>query len=100
MRFRSKIFYLLSAVASAALMLLLAIWLPNLAFVRGIVFSGGFTTSQKWGILVASLEGLRTNFTPFSRSLVVANAVLSGINLSFLVYFLKTRLVLARPHGH
>ena len=99
MRLRSKISYLVLAVVSAALMLLLAIWLPNLSFIEGIVFSNGYSISQKWGILIASLEGLRTNFTPLSRSLIIINSLLSGINLSLLVYFLRQRLMLAGQTG-
>lgn len=91
--------YLFLAIATAALMLLLAIWFPNLSFVKGIIFSSSLNPGQKWGILVASLAALKTNFTPLSRSLVITNALLSGINLSFLVYFLRSRLTLAKSMG-
>lgn len=99
MSLHNKTPYLFLAIATAALMLVLAIWFPNLSFIKGIISSSSLSFGQKWGILVASLAGLKTNFTPLSRSLAIANALLFGINLSFLIYYLRLRLTLARSMG-
>lgn len=99
MSLRNKTLYLSLALAAAALMLIMAIWFPNFSFIKGIIFSSSLSPDQKWGILAASIAALKTNFTPLSRSLVITNALLSGVNLSLLVYFLRLRQTLARSMG-
>lgn len=91
--------YAASAVVIFAGTLLLAIWLPNLQLIGGIITSPTLTLTQKISLLIASLGAIRTNFTPLARFLTTVVAFLFGVNFSMLIYYLRQRLVLEKSLG-
>lgn len=87
--------YLVLAGFSAALLMLAAILLPNASLLAGSMPFG-----EKVLIAWKLLGGFETNFTPLSRAATVLLAVLFGVNISFLVFVLRSRAKsLAAAHG-
>jgi len=70
-------------------MIVIAAWLPNLHLIAKTMTSQSMTVWQKTNLLTALLGSLQTNFTTLSRNLTVVSAVLTGIQLSLLVYYLR-----------
>ncbi len=84
---RPRYFFITTGVAIA--MTVLAAWLPNLRLIAKTITSQTMTVWQKANLLTALLGSLQTNFTPLSRSLTVVSGVLTGIQLSLLIYYLR-----------
>ncbi len=94
---RRPAYFLLAAGVSGAV-LLFAIWLPNLGLI-GNAISGNMSVPDKLMYLWGSLGGLQTNFTVLSRWLTIATAVLVGINVSVVTYYLRQRVAVQRSAG-
>ncbi len=95
----SRFWYQVTAVVVSGTVLLFAIWLPNWSFVTQTIISKLYTSQQKFLLLLSSLGALETNFTTLSRTLTIIVALLFGINIAFLVYYLKKRIKLQRSAG-
>ncbi len=90
--------YAIIAIAATLLFLLVASWLPNRALLRYILGSGAFSLADKLSFLF-SLKGLTINATKLSLSLLISTAILFGINIALLSYYLKKRASLERAAG-
>lgn len=88
-----------SGLAAGALLLAIAIWLPNLSFVEGTLAAPQFSPGTKIAILWSSLAALGTDFTPLSRDLTIALAVLFAIDVALLVFYVRTRIAFDRSAG-
>lgn len=81
------------------LLFLLAIWLPNLSFVKEIITSQFFSISEKASILWGSLKAFQTNFRPFGRITLVTVSLLFGFNMSLFIFYLRQRIRLQKEAG-
>jgi hypothetical protein len=91
--------YIGLALGVALSVLALAIWLPNLSFIWRTIVSSSLAFGQKVSILGSSFGALQTNFSFVSRTLTISVALLFGINVSFLVFYLRHRMRLQRSAG-
>ncbi len=91
--------YILLAFVVVALIMLLAVWLPNLGLVWDTVLSTSLSFGQKLSLLGATLGGFITNFTPLARVTTVLIAVLFGVHVSMVTYYLVNRITLQRSAG-
>ncbi len=91
--------YFLLALIFGFLILVLAIWLPNFSFLKYVSNSDIYTFSDKFNIFKESFGLLNSNFTFLNRILTVIIAIVSGINLSMLVYYVKNKIRMARSAG-
>jgi hypothetical protein len=91
--------YIVLGVLTAFFFLLLAIWLPNLRFLREILSSEIFSFSTRMEILLGSFGFLGTNFTAVTRWLTIAIVTLTGINVAMLVFYLRRRIGLENAAG-
>ncbi len=91
--------YITLSIVIFALVLLFAIWLPNLSFIWNIIVSETLSVTQKSGILISSLGALGTNFTPLSRLLTILVAFLFSINISLFTFYFKRKIVLGKTVG-
>lgn len=91
--------YWLLGVAVFAVTLAFAIWLPNLSFLRHTAVSSDYTVFQKFSLFFTSLGALDTNFTPLSRTLTVAVAILFAINVVLALSYFKKKMALQRSAG-
>lgn len=89
--FRKPLYVILALVTSAAVFVF-AVWLPNLPLIVEIMGHSGISFSQKFDLPISLLGSIVTNFTPISASYTIAIAVLFGVNLSMVVYFLRRRI--------
>jgi hypothetical protein len=95
----SRLSYIILAIIAALLFFLLAIWLPNLSFLKHIAVSDTYSFSSKITIFWSSLGFIETNFTTVTRILTIIVIFLSGVNISLLGYYLKNRIKLERAVG-
>ncbi len=91
--------YGILALVIAIIMLVFAIWLPNLSFMRSIIISPVFSISQKIGILLGSLKAFETNLTLLSQVNTLILSLLFGVNMSLVVYYLNQRIHLQKSAG-
>ena len=96
--FRRPTDTLLALVASLAIFTF-AVWLPNIRLIATVVSSADTSFSQKLGIPISLLGSITTNFTLLSASYTIAIAILFGINLAMIVFFLKRRITEVRQSG-
>ena len=99
----SKVFgrpsYTLLALTVSLIMFTLAVWLPNLGLIKEVVSSPEVDFSQKLDIPISLLGSIFTNFSLLSASYTIAIAILFGINLSMIIYFLKRKVSDVKQSG-
>lgn len=76
-----------------------AAWLPNIRLIITIVDSSDVSFSQKLGIPISLLGSIATNFTTLSASYTIAIALLFGVNVAMIVYFLKRKISEVKQSG-
>ena len=87
--------YIALAASVALVVLLLAIWYPNLRLIAGVAFSDA-TLAQKIELPLSLLGAIGTNFTPVAAAYTIAISVLFGIYCAMLVYSFRRRVKAAR----
>jgi hypothetical protein len=89
--FRKPAYVVLALFVSASVFVF-AVWLPNIRLVAGIVSSPDIPLSSKFELPLSLLGSIATNFTLFSASYTIAIAILFGIYVAMISYFLKRRI--------
>lgn len=87
----SNILYIVLASTLALLAFVLAVWLPNLGLITEILTTSSAPLAAKLKIAASLLGGIGTNFSILSASYTIAIAILFGVNVAMVVYFLKKR---------
>lgn len=96
--FRKPQYALLALITSAAIFAF-AVWLPNLPLIVQIMGHSGIPFSQKLDLPISLLGSIVTNFTWLSASYTIAIAILFGMNIAMMVYFLRRRVDEVRQAG-
>lgn len=91
--------YALLALTTSAVIFAFAVWLPNLSLIVKVMGHPGVPFSQKFDLPISLLGSIVTNFTVLSASYTIAIAILFGINLAMIVYFLRRKIVEVRQSG-
>ena len=91
--------YMLLALATSAIVFAFAVWLPNLSLIVEVMGHSEASFSQKLDLPISLLGSITTNFTLLSASYTIAIAVLFGINLAMIVYFLRHRIAEVQQSG-
>lgn len=91
--------YALLACATSAAVFMFAVWLPNIPLIVRVMGHPGIPLSQKLDLPISLLGSIATNFTLISASYTIAIAVLFGINLAMIVYFLRRKIAGVRQNG-
>jgi hypothetical protein len=89
--FRKPVYVVIALVVSVSVFVL-AVWLPNIRLVAGIVSSPDVPFLSKLELPLSLLGSIATNFTVLSASYTIAIAVLFGVNLAMVMYFLKRKI--------
>ena len=76
-----------------------AVWLPNLSLIVNIMGHSGIPFSQKIDLPISLLGSIATNFTLLSASYTIIIAILFGINLAMIIYFLRHRITDVKQSG-
>ncbi|MDP3956268.1 MAG: hypothetical protein Q8Q18_03440 [bacterium] len=96
--FRKSIYTLLAFGTSVAVFAF-AVWLPNISLIVKIMGHSGIPFSEKLGLPISLLGSIATNFTLLSASYTIAIAILFGINLAMIIYFLRRRIANVEQSG-
>lgn len=91
--------YAVLALLTAIIVLVLALWLPNLALVRDIAFSGAVPLDAKLRVLLGLIGSIATNYTPFVAAALVLASLLFGINVSLFLRGIGARWTASRVGG-
>lgn len=84
--------YVIFALITSAVVFAFAVWLPNLPLIVRVMGHPGASFSQKLDLPISLLGSIATNFFLLSASHTIAIAILFGINVSMIVYFLRRRV--------
>ena len=94
-----KSLYTLLALFTSAMVFMFAVWLPNLPLIVKVMGHSEIPLSQKFDLPISLLGSIITNFTLFSASYTIAIAILFGVNLAMIVYFLRRRITEVQQNG-
>jgi len=86
-----NVHYVTLAGMVAFAVFIFSVWLPNLKLVFQIATSSTASIPDKFNILASLLGSIGTNFSLFSASYTIAIAILFGINVAMIVYYVKQR---------
>lgn len=87
----SRVQYITIAVLTTAIVFAFAVWLPNLKLISTVVFNSSASFIEKVSLLFSLFGSIQTNFSPTSASYTVAIAVLFGVNVALLAYYIRKR---------
>lgn len=87
-----KLQYLILTLIISAAVFAFAVWFPNLSLIVRIMGHSGVSLSQKINLPLSLLGSIATNFTLLSASYTIAIAILFGMNVSMIMYFLQRRV--------
>ncbi len=88
-----------TALVAAFVFLFVAIWIPNLSFLRHVAVASDFTLSDKGRIFLTSFSALGTQFSVFESAVMVILALLFGVHLVLLITLLKKTRRMDRAGG-
>lgn len=89
--FRKPAYVILALLVSVSVFVL-AVWLPNIKLIVSIISSSSIPLITKIQLPINLLGSIGTNFTPLSATYTILIAVLFGIYIAMLIYFLKRRI--------
>lgn len=91
--------YVLLALTTSVSVFVFAVWLPNLSLIVRIMAHPSIPLVQKLDLPISLLGSIATNFTLLSATYTIAIAVLFGMNVAMIAYFLRRRVDDARQAG-
>ena len=91
--------YAALGLATSMAVFAFAVWLPNISLIVSVMSHPGIPFAQKFDLPIILLGSITTNFTTLSASYTIAIAVLFGVNLSLIVYYLNRRIAEAKKGG-
>ena len=96
--FQKPLYILLACITSLAVFAF-AVWLPNISLIVSVMAHPEISFSQKLNLPFILLGSIVTNFTLLSASYTIAIAILFGVNLAMVVYFLKRKISEVKRSG-
>lgn len=91
--------YAAVAIAVAVIVFVLSVWLPNWRLIIEVLYSFNISLFDKLLILTGLLGSIKTNFTFISAGYTIAIAVLFGVEISLLMFYIKNRRGLSVGSG-
>ena len=82
----------LLAITVAVMVFLFAVWLPNLGLIKTILFDSSVSIGVKVNLPIQLIGSISTNFTLLSALYTIIIAILFGVYVAMLTYFLKRRI--------
>lgn len=81
--------YAAFAAAVSVLVFTVVIWLPNAELILLVVFDSAGSFTNKTQFLLSLYGSIGTNFTPISATYSLIIALLFGVNVALLAYYIK-----------
>jgi len=94
-----KPLYIFLALITSLVIFLFAVWFPNLPLIISVMGHSEIPFSQKFDLPISFLGSIITNFTLLSAFYTIAIAILFGVNLTMIIYFLRKRIVDVEKSG-
>lgn len=88
----TKKYYIIIALVTGVMAFSVAIFLPNIKLVVQIFTDSAFSLHDKFLLFYNLYGSLSTNFTAFSLSYTIAIAILFGLNIGLLTFYLRNRI--------
>jgi predicted membrane-bound spermidine synthase len=83
--------YVVLSSAIAGVVFAFAVWLPNFKLISKIAFDASISMVEKLNFIFSLFGSIQTNFTIVSATYTIIIAILFGINISLLVYYIHRR---------
>ncbi|KKR14952.1 MAG: hypothetical protein UT42_C0013G0003 [Candidatus Falkowbacteria bacterium GW2011_GWA2_39_24] len=90
--------YLVISIVTSLIIFVFLVWLPNLRLIVTVLTSDT-TLVQRLKFPISLLGSIITNFSILSATYTIAIAMLFGINITMIIFFLKRRLKNIRQTG-
>ncbi len=87
-----KVVYVVLTIVVSIIAFAFAVWLPNINLIVSLITSGDVPFATKIELPISLLGSITTNFTLFSASYTILIAILFGLYISMMIYFLKRRI--------
>lgn len=87
------------AILISLLVFTLAVWMPNIRLIFDILSSNTISVLEKMQFLFSFYSSIATNFTVVSASYTIAIAILFGISVVLLTYYIKERRAVIAGSG-
>ena len=81
--------YLFVVVTIAITVFLFAVWTPNTQLIIHVMSDHSISTTDKAQLLVNLVGSIKTNFTLVSASYTIIIAVLFGLNVALITYYIR-----------
>lgn len=81
--------YALTAALAAVSVFVFAVWLPNISLIVSVLTSDVGTITEKTAFMFSLLGSIATNFTVASAVSIALIAILFGVNLAMLLYYIR-----------
>lgn len=91
--------YILLALIMSSAVFAFAVWLPNIPLIVKVMGHPEISLTQKLNLPISLLGSIVTNFTLLSASYTIAIAILFGMNVSMIVYFLWRKVDDVKQNG-
>lgn len=95
----SQFRYIVIAIITSIIVFTFAVWLPNFRLISKIIFNSSASVLEKISFLFSLFGSIQTNFSIISASYTIIIAILFGINIALLVYYVRSRQVSALGSG-
>jgi hypothetical protein len=82
--------YIVLALAIAYVVFTFAVWLPNTKLILTLLTSNIGSFWDRLSVMFSLYGSIATNFTTISASYAIAIAILFGINIALLTYYIRT----------
>lgn len=96
--FSKKVYWLIS-ISISITVFVFSVWLPNFKLIGRIFTSPSATLYDKVKILYSLIGSIGTNFSAFSASYTIAIAILFGLNIAMVIYYMKQRRIFFKQSG-
>ena len=83
--------YVLLAITIAVSVFAFAVWLPNWRLIFTVIASPSVNFTEAVAVIFGLFLSIGTNFTVVSASYTIVIAILFGINIALLVYYISTK---------
>ena len=91
--------YTLLAGVVAFVVFAFGVWFPNIRVLASILANPTISISDKLTFPIHLLQSITTNFTTLSASYTIATALLLGINVAMVLYYVRNRVAEVKQSG-
>lgn len=96
--FSKKVYWFIS-ISIPMIVFIFSVWLPNFKLISKVFTNSSATLYDKVKILYSLIGSIGTNFSAFSASYTISIAILFGLNIAMVAYYIRQRKIFLRQSG-